>query len=173
MNIKQTLQGARFTRVLYYIGALVLFLAVFQAGIFVGYRKAAFSYHGGERYYSTFGEDRSRPGFMGMRGVMFPGAHGVIGKIMKIDPDTIMIEGPDNVEKLIRLSGDTRVMRFRDAVSTSTLILGESIIVVGAPNEYAEIDARLIRVLPDMPPVNIPAGSSTQMGMHRSSSFYE
>ena len=79
-----------FTAVLFSIGAIVLALAVFQLGMFVGFRKAAFSFRWGEDYYRTFGGGR-KPMEMGMKRDGLFDSHGATGKIIKITLPNIFL----------------------------------------------------------------------------------
>ncbi|MEK7649825.1 MAG: hypothetical protein AAB367_02620 [Patescibacteria group bacterium] len=151
MNIKEIIQSKIFTGVLYGIAITIVALLIFQAGIMVGHRKAAYSYRFGETYYRTFG----KPGDM-VRDT-FPGelasGHGAVGRIIKLEPPTIILEGPDNIEKLIAIGDQTIIKRFRDIITTNDLKLEDHIIVIGEPDETGSINARLIRVMPnDTPP---------------------
>ena len=128
------------------IGALILALLIFQAGMFVGYRKAKFSYRMGDNFHRTFGERKG-----GFARDDFPGGHGTIGKIIKIDLPTLIIEDRDNVEKIIIIKDDTAVRRFRESVKSSDLKTDDYVVVIGAPNTESQIEARLIRIVPAPP----------------------
>ena len=113
--------------------AAAFILLIFRAGVAVGYRKALFSARLGNNYYRPFGD--------------LPGGHGAIGKIVSITWPTLVLAGPDNVEKIILLKDDTIIRRFRETVATSSLALNDSVVVLGAPNDQGEIEARLIRIM--------------------------
>jgi len=147
MNQKDFFRSKLFKKILYGVGGAVLALLVFQAGIFVGYRKAAFSYRWGDSYYHAFG--RSRRDFHGM----FPredflDAHGVAGKILKIALPTLVIEGKDTIEKVVVVRDDTLIRRFRDTLHPSDLKPDDFVVVIGSPNQEAQIEAKLIRLIP-------------------------
>lgn len=139
-------------RALYAVGISIVLLAVFHAGVTVGFHKAKFSFHMGEKYYRAFeeGGPRSGVGFaMGKRD--FTDAHGAAGKIIGITYPIITVLGMDNIEKNIFIDMKTEVRKFRNMASTSDLVIGEHIIVIGEPNDDAEITARLIRIIPAPP----------------------
>lgn len=147
MNQKIFFQSKLFQRILYGVGGAVIALLIFQAGIFVGYRKAAFSYRWGERYYHTFG--RPPRGFHGM----FPrddfsGTHGAAGKILAITLPALVIEGKDTIEKIVVLKDTTAIRRFRETLAPRDLKPGDFVVVIGSPNEMAQIEAKLVRVMP-------------------------
>ena len=146
--MKDFFQSHTFKGILYGIGIVVLALLIFQAGMFVGFRRAEFSYRWGDTYYRTFG---GRPGgmMMGMHTDRdFPNTHGVIGKIVKISLPIIVISGNDKIEKSVVIGNDTQIVQFRSELKPSDLTVGEYVVVVGAPNDASQIDAELIRVVP-------------------------
>ncbi|OGZ56585.1 MAG: hypothetical protein A3J04_01915 [Candidatus Ryanbacteria bacterium RIFCSPLOWO2_02_FULL_47_14] len=127
--------------------ALIVALLIFQAGMFVGYHKARFSYRMGDNFHRTFGERKGGP-LGGFGRGDFPGGHGTIGKIIKIDLPTLVIEDRDNVEKIITIKDDTTVRHFRESVKTSDLKTDDYVVVIGTPNDSGQIEARLIRIVP-------------------------
>ena len=157
-HYKNLLQKTASTKtVLIAIGALVAALVIFQAGIFVGYRKASFSYGDGDNFHHMFGnpEHRGMMGFGGMGsfpGEEFTSAYGTTGTIVKIALPTIVVAGTDKVEKTIIVNEQTILRHFRDDIKNSDLKVGDTIIVIGAPNaSSSQIEAKLIRVLPPLP----------------------
>ena len=96
-----------FKRILWLLGVIVVIIIIFQVGVFVGYHKAAFSLQWGDNYHRTFGsQERSNKSSIGgamnmMRGGDFSNAHGIIGKILKIDLPTIVVEGQANLDDLM------------------------------------------------------------------------
>lgn len=167
MSIKDGLRSKLFKRSLLVLGIIILALVIFQAGLFVGYRKAAFAYGWGDNYYRVFGErknkgdkDRGFPGFMmggrmgdrrGFLGGDFSNSHGVIGSIVKIDLPTLVIAGSDKVEKIIVLKDSSVINRWRETIKAADLKVGDVIMVVGSPNAQSQIEAGLVRVMPMMP----------------------
>ena len=109
------LQSKTYKIVLAIFVSLVISVFIFQAGIFVGYHKAAFSYHLGERYYETFGKPHTRS-FFGMKREDFSGAHGVTGTIIKIDLPTIIIEEAGHIPKSIHTGAGATIKHRRITV---------------------------------------------------------
>jgi hypothetical protein len=159
MNIKKFFEEKRNKKILCTIGTIIAVLVIFQAGVFVGFHKAAYSYGWGERYYKTFGErgERGHRGMMdfGPMGRGLSNSHGTIGKIISIALPTIIIEDQDRIEKTVLLTDDTMLRSFRDEIRAADLKVGDSVVIIGAPNEQAQIEARLIRIMP-MSPVGAP-----------------
>lgn len=141
------------------IVAVVIILSAFQAGMFVGYRKAAFSYKMGDRYYrQTLGGNR-HGGPLNLPDDL-PGGNGAVGKIVSINIPNIVVSTPDNIEKTIKITDDTSIKQFRDTISAKNLKVGDYVIVLGSPNDKAEIEARLIRLIPS-PPTDTATSTGT------------
>lgn len=128
----------------------IIALVIFQAGVFVGYRKAAFAFKFGDNYYRAFGERGPRPFQVPVEG-KFMDVHGAAGKIIDVSLPTFVVEGPDSIEKVIRIGADTGIRRFRDVATSSDLAAGDFVVVLGEPNENAEVNAKLIRIVPPPP----------------------
>ncbi len=146
MNFQEFFQSKKFKRILIGVGSLIVLLLVFQAGVFVGFRKAKFSYRWGENYHQMFGG--SGNGFMrDFEGRDFIDGHGVAGIVVKIDSNKMVIKGQDGIEKVVVVSGKTSVKKGREDVKITELKTDEQVVVVGAPNENGLIEAKMIRVL--------------------------
>jgi hypothetical protein len=130
--------------------SLALLVGTFSAGMAVGYRKARFSYAWGENYHRNFGGPRE--GFLGnirdFVGGDFIEGHGAFGQIVKIDNQTIILKGRDNVERIITVKDDTSLERFRESIKLIDLKIDDYIIVLGSPNNLGQIEAKFIRVMP-------------------------
>lgn len=156
MSFKDFVESKTFQKILWGIGAFIVALIIFQAGVFVGFSKASFSYRLGDNFHSAFGE--------GPRGAMmfppgspegfspggFSEAHGVAGKIIKISLPTVFVEGNDAVEKTILINDDTLIKEFRQTISPADLKVDDNVVVIGTPNTQGQIEAKLIRVVMEM-----------------------
>jgi len=154
-HLKNFLESKKFNAVAYGFLFAVIALLIFQAGVFVGFHKASFSSRQGDNFRNNFGPRPNK--MMGINPGMaeFPNPHGVSGKIISISLPSIMIEGQDNVEKVIVINKDTFIKNLRDTVSANELKINDSVVVVGNPNEKAEIEAKLIRIMPkDINPID-------------------
>lgn len=138
---------------------LITLLLVFQAGRFVGFRQAVFSGRLGDNYFRAMeGPNRGPLGMRGPRGFMtddLPNGHGAVGKIIKINLPTLIVVGPDGLEKVVKVNDETIVRRFRDNIKISELTVGDSVVVIGSADEVSQIEAKLIRLLPP-PPIPQP-----------------
>jgi hypothetical protein len=131
------------------IGAAIIVLFVFQAGIFVGYKKASFSHRWGDNYHRAFGERRHKGAFYkGDFQKDFSVAHGAVGKIINISLPSITIEDSDNTEKIALISDKTFVRRFRETINPTDLKIDDFAVVIGSPDDQGRIEARLIRIMP-------------------------
>jgi hypothetical protein len=161
IDLKKISESKNVRILIYTLAIFFVAVSIFQAGMFVGFHKASFSYKFGENYYNeAFGGRRDGFG-MGMQRDMFMGGHGATGKIVKISLPTIVVAGKDNTEKVIRIDDDTVIREFRDEVTAQNLKLDDVIVVIGSPNDNAEIQAKLIRILPPPPQANTVQATST------------
>ena len=131
---------------LYALSALFVALLIFQAGMFTGERRAAFTYGTGAAYYRVFDENHGP----GSRDFLME-AHGAAGKIVSLNLPTFVVSGPDQTEKVVMVGDDTEIRRFHSEASSSDLGVDDFVVVIGEPNSDAQIDAKLIRILPPPP----------------------
>lgn len=150
--------------VLFGIGALIVLLLVFKAGMVVGFKKANFSYRWVENYHRNFGGPRG--GFLGdFSDRDFTDAHGTSGQIIKIDGNTLVTKGRDDVEKIVLVKDDTVIKRFQDTLKVADLKVNDYIVMIGDPNDAGQIEAKLIRLFPPQ-----SMGTSSQSFPHENRS---
>jgi hypothetical protein len=135
---------------------LVVFIVlalVFKVGMFVGEKKAQFSFRWAENYHRMFAGPRA--GFLGnLRMPPFPPfdefieGHGTFGEIIKIEGNNLVVKGRGNVEKVIVVTEKTVIKSGREDIKFSDLKIGDMIVIIGSPNEKGQIEAKLIRVFP-------------------------
>ena len=140
-------------RILVGIGIVIVSLLIFSAGITVGFRKASFGRAWGENYERNFGMGSNRPIFGGDN---FPNADGAIGKIIKIELPTIIVADKDNTEKVVLIDETTQIQKMRTEIKSSDLKIDDFAVIIGAPDDKGQIDAKFIRVMPVGMPGNIP-----------------
>lgn len=139
---------------------LIVVIAIFQAGMFVGYYKANFYRNTGINYYKQFNGKhgfncdpfrKDVGGFVGfMQDANITGGHGAVGKIVSINLPNIVIASPDNIEKTINISNDTLIRQFKDTIASKDLKVGEYVVVLGG-DDNGVVNAKLIRLLPPPP----------------------
>jgi len=135
------------------VGALILALVIFGAGVSVGIHKARFSYRFGENYERNFMGPRpigpmGRPMeiFRDMKGEGFRNSHGVIGEIVSISENNLVIKDPRGEENTVSIHDNTIIKNRRDDIKITDLKKGEKIAVLGKPDDNGIISADLIRV---------------------------
>lgn len=159
-KIQTIIQTKKFQTAAFALLSLFAVLIIFQAGVVVGYKKAVFSRGLGENYSRAYGDpDHDGDGFFGrIPGDNMTSSHGAVGKIVRITLPTIVVASKDAVEKVIHVSDDTNIRKFRNEMKSTDLVVGDFIVVLGEPNTDSQIEARLIRVLP---PPKDAQGTST------------
>lgn len=151
-------QSKTFVTILKGIVAVILILLIFQLGMFVGFRKASFSFGWGDNYNRVFGGPQGglMHDFMGRD---FMNGHGIAGAIVQIDGSNVIIRGGDGTEKIISITNRTSIVKGRSPARISDLNAGEAITVIGRPGDDGIVAADIIRVLspgpniiPNQPP---------------------
>ena len=99
MNTNNILESKLFKAIVLSIATVIILVFVFGLGVFIGTKKAEFSFRWAEQYHRNFGGPKG--GFFNdIAGRQFTDANGVFGEIIKIDDKTLTIKGKDNVEKI-------------------------------------------------------------------------
>jgi hypothetical protein len=147
-KIEKVFESKVSTGVLYTIGVMIILMVVFFCGVSVGFKKASFGKNWGENYERNFGRmSPPRDGF-GLGQDNFPNAHGAIGKIIKIELPTIIVQDKDNTEKVVLIKDDTQIQKQRATITKNELVIDDFVIIVGSPNELGQVEAKLIRIMP-------------------------
>jgi len=135
---------------------MALFVLVFAFGAWVGGEKAKFSCNWADNYHKNFAGPQNGFGqnWQDMPGGDFINGHGVFGEIIKIDENSLVVGGKENMENIIIINKDTTIQRFRDDIKLTDLKLGEFVVIIGSPNDSGQIEAKLIRIMPP-PPVTM------------------
>lgn len=133
---------------LYFVGALFVIGVIFQVGIFVGYHKANFAGNWGKNYERNFGIDR-QDSFRGMMRGGLPTSHGSFGKVLSVGLPNFVIADRDGVEKNILITDKTIIRSGLENSSSTSIKADNSVIVLGDPNNQGQIEAKLIRILPE------------------------
>ncbi len=137
------------SKILIVIVGVIIVACIFLVGETVGYHKVETSYRFGENYNRIFeGQQGMHNIFLMPIDNMFSGTHGAFGKIVKITLPQVVIVGQDGLEKIIVLNDDSIIKEFRGDVSSSSLSVGDTITVLGSPDDTGQITAKLIRVVP-------------------------
>jgi hypothetical protein len=145
--MKDFFESKSFKIITWALAVLLVLSFIFKAGMVVGEMKADFSCRWSDNYHKNFNAPRA--GFGPKMGDKdFLEANGALGKIMKIEGDTLVVSGPDEVEKSVLIKDDTIIKRFRDNIKKADLKIGEVVVVIGEPNISGQTEAKLIRIMP-------------------------
>lgn len=129
------------------VAGLIILFAGFGLGEVAGFERANFSYRWGENYHNLFGGPRG--GFIPGPGFTENGlqdSHGVAGTVIKVDADTIVIKGSDNIEKEAEISTSTIIRKGDQNLSLSNIDPDDMVVILGMPNGTGQIQAEFIRV---------------------------
>ncbi|MFA5062177.1 MAG: hypothetical protein WC526_03450 [Patescibacteria group bacterium] len=127
------------------LGALIIVLVIFWAGIMVGSREARFSYQWGANYHHLFGPP---PGPLLGGGADFMNPNSAAGTIIKVSTSTLLIKGDDNTEKSVVISNGTLIRSLQNTLSPSDLKVDDQVVILGEPSSTGQIEAKFIRVFP-------------------------
>lgn len=161
MDKDSILNSKTLKRIILGTSGLVILVLIFGLGVFVGTKKADFSFKWAQAYHENFG---GTPG--GLLGYStginqdFTTANGVFGQIIKIDDSSLTVKGEDNVEKIIKINDETSVVYQKKNMKASDLKQKDRVVVIGEPTSNGQIEAEFIRV---MPPQN-PEKNNSQNG---------
>ncbi|MBU6427023.1 hypothetical protein KGQ27_02165 [Patescibacteria group bacterium] len=153
MNYKEFFGSSGYARLLKILGMLLVLMVIFSIGMAAGYYRAKFSFERDNNYYSIGWPRSPLAPFLNDTDDSNP--HGAIGKIISVQLPSIMIRDQGNVERIAVIGGSTAIRHFRSEASTTDLIPGEQVIVIGEPDGKGRINAAFIRILPQ------PLASST------------
>lgn len=135
------------------LAGFIIILLILSIGIWIGGERAKFSYRWADNYHKNFGGPRE--GFFGEFRKFpqdeFMSGHGEFGTIVKIEGSEIVIMGRDNMEKVVLVKNDTVIKNQKEDVKKDALKANDFIVIIGSPNESGQIEAKIIRVLPDLP----------------------
>ncbi|MFH1111946.1 MAG: hypothetical protein V1712_02650 [Patescibacteria group bacterium] len=151
MEINKFWQSKIFLTATWIIGAMIILLCIFQIGVMVGARKAGFTYRWGENYHRNFAGPQGGFAPPGLGDRDFIEANGIVGQIIKLDTNSLVIKGRNNVERVVLINEQTTILRFQDTVKYVDLKIDEFIVVIGEPNAAGQIEAKFIRIMPQPP----------------------
>ena len=160
--MKELLTSKKYAPLIKILGFIFIALVIFLLGIFVGYRKAEFSAQFSNRYYNTFGRHMDSPLNMmgGQDADDLVSGHGAVGKVISVNFPYILVSDSNGVEKSILIDNETIIRNARESIASTSIQVNDFIVVIGAPNQDGNIDAKLIRIMPTMAPPQLPASST-------------
>ncbi len=128
------------------LAVIVIFFLGFGLGVSVGYQKAIFASEWGRNYELNFSGPQPR-GIMMMQ-MVNGDAHGAAGTVIDISSTTFSVKDSDNDEQSIAVVSDTIIKKMDTTIPLNALIVGDHVVVIGAPNAGGQVEARFIRVFP-------------------------
>lgn len=146
MKISAFFQSKQLKWILFFLGFFIIILFVFSAGVYVGVRKAAFSYRWGENYHRIFGGPKGGF-FQDFKGKDFIPGHGTVGSVISINSDSLIIKSPDGVEKMIIVNANTTIRRGSETMKPADIAIDSRVVVIGSPRNDGTIEAKFIRVM--------------------------
>ena len=142
--MKELFKSAALRYALIIIGALILLLGSFRAGISVGERKSRHFANWSEQYSPMF--DRRERSRMPFPPQMLPGTHGVFGKVISINSPLLVVQGKDNVEQTVLITSSTEIRVGRNNATIEEIKPDMQASVFGEAGDDGQIQARLIRI---------------------------
>lgn len=165
-DIKKIFESKKVLILAIIIGFLIIFAVIFKAGEIVGSHRASFGNNWERNYEKNFGMMRGpgRDGFLGGISDNLPNANGSVGKIIKVELPTIVVQDRDGLEKSVLINKDTVIRLMRQDVNPDTLRVNNFVVIIGSPNTTGQIEAKLIRIMPDGLPITpiLPTPGQTQ-----------
>ncbi len=145
MNLQTFFQSKKFKWLLGIIGAGIILLLVLQLGLTIGSRKALFSCRWTQNYHRMFGGPKAGF-FQNFSGQDFISGHGTAGNIVKIYGNNIIIQGQDNIEKIVTIASSTIIKSGARGLTAAELEINDPLVVIGSPQEDGSILGKIIRV---------------------------
>ncbi len=146
--MKEVFKNLKLRLVIYILGGLIISLVIFQAGMFVGFKKAGFAFRMGEQYFRQMKGGPEGLPMMGIGRDDFGNSHGAIGKIVSIKLPSVVVTDRDGVEKAVVISTSTDIRKFKEVIKPEDLKINDFITVIGSPDDKAQVEAKLIRIMP-------------------------
>jgi hypothetical protein len=143
-EIRETLFSKGGRKIVLIVAVVLIGMLVFHMGVVVGSHR----HFRGERD-GQFGF-RPAPGMQKVympRGFIQDG-HGVVGVVQDASASVLTVHMRDGSTATVHLSASTAVRDLDGDASTSAIMIGRAIIVLGTPNDDGSISADLIRVVP-------------------------
>jgi hypothetical protein len=127
----------------------VIVMTIFVTGVLVGQEKARYSFAWVENYQKNFAGPVPMQEISGtMQSNQVISGHGIFGQVLKVDGETLVVKGQDNMEKTVNVSDDTPIVKNRSKAKHSELKVGSNVVIIGEPDDDGQVEAKFIRILP-------------------------
>ncbi len=122
-------------------------MLVFVVGIWVGQKRAEFSFAWAQNYHRNFaGPARGIFGNFSSQGMV--SGHGVFGQVIQIDGNVLIVRAQNNREEMVVVFEKTIIVNAVKKITILDIEPNDNIVVIGAPNPQGQIEAGFIRILP-------------------------
>lgn len=150
MNTTEFLKSPKFKAIVYLLAIVLAVVVIFEAGVAVGYHRAAFSYHWTKGFMADNHDPRS---FFAVfsHDPDEPNPHGTMGQVVSVHLPEVLVKGPNSPEQVVVIGPGTAVRRFRGDGTSTDITAGQQVIVIGSPDDTGDIQASFIRILPPIP----------------------
>ena len=151
-EVKSFLESKKTATLMTVVLVIACTIIVFHVGEEFGVKKAEVMDHMSGGYYKTLGPRDSRGS--GPLGYLFDdqtNTHGVSGKVVSIEADKILVEDDEGIEKTVLVDANSIIKKQRLSIQASEIQPGDFIVVIGTPTPEAQIDAKIIRIIPAPP----------------------
>jgi len=149
MNINNFLQSKGFKITIICVVIFIVLFFTFSLGVFVGIKKADFSFRWAEQYHKNFAGPEMGF-FQRFEGKEFMESNGVFGKIIQVNENSIIVMGQNEVEKVILITDKTAIKKQNSDIKIIDIKVDDEVVIIGEPNDEGQIDAKLIRVMSPM-----------------------
>ena len=127
------------------VAELILLIGAFGLGMKVAFHKARFT----DSWMRNYRQNFMKP----MRGMPmrpnehFFSAHGVFGSILTVEKDSLTVKDEEDNEKTVLITPSTSIRLNLEDLKIEDLKSGQVVVVIGAPNDQGQIEAKFIREL--------------------------
>lgn len=141
------------------IAFILVALVSFIGGIKIGSHRALFSARWGENYARNFmgnrpPMDRSDLMMRNFEGRDFRNAHGLSGTIISVAADKLIVKDRDGKENTVTVTDRTIIKNQANDLAIGDLKANDKVVVMGRPDDTGTVEADLIRVFNDLPPMD-------------------
>lgn len=159
MKIEEIAKSKTFKIIISAISILIIALIIFKVGMFVGFKKAEFSCQWMKHYIPNFVRPQSNnksDWMMEFNEKNTLKSHGTFGKIINLNINNdknceLIVKEENDGEKIVLIKNDTLIEKMKKNIKPTDLNINDFIVVIGENNENGQIEAKLIRIIPNPP----------------------
>jgi hypothetical protein len=133
------------------LAAVLVALMSFAAGAKFGFDRAFFMCNLSHNYERNFIGQRGGS-WNEISGRNAIGMHGIVGEVLSVGTSTLTVSDRDNLEKAVLVTASTSIKSMNNNISLADIKVDSKVVIFGRPNDRGEIQASMIRLVPE----NIP-----------------